>query len=402
MSSPQRPQALGNADDTVVPAGARVPGAGNIDFGNGQPSLSLLPQSAMRTAAEHCLTRGDAALLQYGADQGDDGFRESLAQFLSRRYATPVDATHLMVSAGASQALDLVCARFTKPGDTIFVEEPTYFLALELFRDHGLQVVGIPLDADGMRMDALHDALAQHRPALVYTIPSFQNPTGTTMSAARREQLMEASRAHDLLIVADEVYQLLDFGAPPPPPLAVLATTHTHEARVLSLGSFSKICAPGLRLGWIHGAPALLDIVMRSGVVQSGGGMNPFVSGVMRSMIDLGLADEGLDALRRVYTERSATLCQALRDYVPDAAFIEPRGGYFVWLTLPDGMLASQLQPIAAAEGVTFHAGSRFISRLGFTQTVRLSFAHYAAAELVDGVQRLARAVDQCRAGSAR
>ena len=360
-----------------------------IDFGNGQPSLSLLPLDALRIASDHCLSRGDAALLQYGADQGDADFRESLAEFLSRRYATLIDARQLMVSASASQALDLVCTRFTRPGDTIFVEEPTYFLALHVFRDHGLNVVGIPIDEDGIRVDALREALGKHRPALLYTIPSFQNPSGTTMSADRRERLLSISRAHDLLIVADEVYQLLDFGTAPPLPFAA----HVRSARVLSLGSFSKICAPGLRLGWIHGATPLLDTLMDSGLVQSGGGLNPYVSGVMRSMIELGLADACLDSLRRVYAERSATLCRALRDALPDAVFAEPQGGYFVWMQLPRAIVASRLQPIAATEGVTFHAGSRFVDRDGFANFVRLSFAHYNTTLLVEGVHRMARAV---------
>ncbi len=360
-----------------------------IDFGKGQPSLSLLPLDALRIASNHCMSRGDAAVLQYGADQGDVEFRESLAHFLSRRYGTLIDARQLMVSASASQALDLVCTRFTRPGDTIFVEEPTYFLALHVFRDHGLNVVGIPIDENGIRVDVLREALSKHRPALLYTIPSFQNPSGTTMSADRRAQLLSVSRDQDLLIVADEVYQLLDFGTAPPPPLAA----HVQSARVLSLGSFSKICAPGLRLGWIHGATPLLERLMDSGLVQSGGGLNPFVSGVMRSMIELGLADAGLDSLRRVYAERSATLCRALRDAFPEALFAEPRGGYFVWMQLPRELVASRLQPIAAAEGVTFHSGSRFVGHDGFANFVRLSFAHYDTPSLAEGVHRMARAV---------
>ena len=360
-----------------------------IDFGNGQPSLSLLPTAALRTAAVHCFARGDASLLQYGENQGDAAFRASLAAFLTRRYAWPVQAEHLMVTTGASQALDLVCTRFTKPGDTIFVEEPTYFLALDVFRDHGLQVVGIPIDGDGLRTDALEDALNRHTPALLYTIPSFQNPTGTTLSAARREALIAIGRAHDLMIVADEVYHLLDFGDAPPRPLA----SYAHDARVLSFGSFSKICAPGLRLGWIESSPALLNTLMQSGLVQSGGGLNPFTSGVVRSLLDLGLADTTLDVLRAVYTERSAVLCRALREQLPTATFIEPRGGYFVWVELPSDMRAAALLPCARAEGVTFHPGGRFISRDGFAQAMRLSFAHYDAPTLVEGVERLARAV---------
>ena len=360
-----------------------------IDIGKGQPSLSLLPLAAWRTASDHCLAQGDAALLQYGADEGDAGFRHSLAQFLSRRYVMPVTATELVVSAGASQALDLVCTRFTRPGDTILVEAPTYFLALDVFRDHGLRVVGVPIDGDGIRIDALQDALAQHRPAFLYTIPSFQNPSGTTMSAARRQQLIAVSQAHDLLVIADEVYQLLDFGTAPPPPLA----THCHAARVLSLGSFSKICAPGLRLGWIQGAPDALRTITQSGVVQSGGGLSPFVSGAMRSLIDLGLADAVLDGLRRVYAERSAVLCGALRELLPALTFVEPAGGYFVWAELPAGKSAAALLPVARAAGVAFHLGTRFSSSGGFAAHMRLSFAHYDAPELEEGVRRLAHAV---------
>ena len=368
-----------------------------INFGKGQPSQSLLPLSAWRTATDHCLAQGDASLLQYGADEGNAGFRHSCAQFLSRRYAMPVTAAELVVSAGASQALDLVCTRFARRGDTIFVEEPTYFLALEIFRDHGLQVVGIPIDEEGISIEALQDALVHHRPAFLYTVPSFQNPSGTTMSAARRGQLMAVSQAHDLLIIADEVYQLLDFGAAPPPPLAV----HCHAARVLSLGSFSKICAPGLRLGWIQGAPDMLHTITQSGVVQSGGGLGSFVSGVMRSCIDLGLADAVLDGLRPVYAERSAVLCRALRERLPAVTFVEPAGGYFVWAQLPAGPVgghsagrsASEFLPVARAGGVSFHPGARFSSGGGFAQHIRLSFAHYEAPDLEEGVRRLARAL---------
>lgn len=364
-----------------------------IDFGNGQPSLSLLPVRMLQTATDHFLSAGDATLLQYGTDQGDAAFRDALAAFLRRRYAASVDAAQLMVSGSASQGLDLICARFTRPGDTIFVEAPTYFLALKVFRDHGLQVVGIPIDEQGIRIDALRDALVRHRAALLYTIPAFQNPSGTTMSAERRAQLLALCREHDLLVVADEVYQLLDFGHAPPPPLAA----HVDSARVLSLGSFSKICAPGLRLGWVHGAKPLLETLMHAGLVQSGGGFNPFVSGVMRSMLALGLADECLDGLRRVYTERSAVLCHALRRDLPGATFVEPQGGYFVWLRLPDGTTASALAANAAAEGVNFHAGTRFVQGDGFTDFVRLSFAHYDVTDLEEGVRRLARACYRTR-----
>ena len=356
----------------------------------------MLPTAALRAATEQLFAQHAAPWLRYGADEGEAPFLNALADFLTRRYAAPVHAAHLMTTAGNSQALDLCCTLFTRPGDTILVEEPTYFLALEIFRDHGLRVVGVPTDDEGLQLPALYDALARHRPALLYTIPAFQNPTGITLAAARREPLLAACAAHDVLVVADEVYQLLDFGAPPPPSLA----TSVSNARVLSLGSFSKICAPGLRLGWVHGAPALLERIIRSGLVQSGGGLNPFASGVMHRLITLGLADRVLDELKQVYAERSGALCAALREQLPEARFVEPRGGYFVWVQMP-GVAVSALQPFAREEGVAFHAGTRFVHGDQFADTVRLSFAHYDGPLLRDGVQRLARARQRLAGGSA-
>ena len=369
----------------------RAAADGVIDFGIGQPSLALLPVADLRVAADHFLAQGDPVPLQYGADHGDPRFRSTLSTFLSRHYSVSVPSEQLMVTAGASQALDLICTRFTKPGDTVFVEAPTYFLALLVFRDHGLNVVGIPIDENGMRMDALERALAEHQPVLLYTIPTFQNPSAVTLSAERRARLLTLSQQHDFLIVADEVYHLLDFetAAPPPAPLA----SHADTGRVLSLGSFSKICAPGLRLGWIQSAPDHLDRLTASGLVQSGGGLNPFTSGVMRSLIELGLADSGLEALRHVYRHRSALLSNLLHEHLPTVTFNEPHGGFFIWAELPGGCDVAAVRSAAEHHGVSFQAGSRFGAADSLSRFIRLSFAHYDDAQLAEGVQRLANAI---------
>ena len=358
---------------------------GMIDFGVGQPTLSELPLGPLRTAADHALSTGNTAILQYGADHGDGYFRQTLAQFLGRRYNLPVDLDSLLITAGASQALDLICTRFTRPGDTIFVEEPTYFLALLIFRDHGLNVVGIPIDEHGLRMDALEQALAQHRAVMLYTIPTFQNPSAVTMSAERRAQLVALSAQHDFLIVADEVYHLLDFGGPLPSPFAAYVGT----GRVFSLGSFSKICAPGLRLGWVQGGAALISTLVAAGLIESGGGLNPFTSAVMRSLIELGLQDTCLDHFRTLYRTRCSALCNAIREHMPMARFTEPRGGFFVWLQLPNDKLVTDIVDESRRNGVSFQAGTRFGKAAAMARYVRLSFAHYDTPELVEGAKRL-------------
>jgi len=368
---------------------------GMIDFGAGQPSLSLLPIEALQRAADHCLRKGNPELLAYGTEQGDGYFRRALSEFLTRRYATVVNEDHLFVTCSASQALDLICTRFTKHGDTIFVEQPTYFLALLVFRDHGLNVVGIPVDNQGMRIDALEEALMRHRPVLVYTIPTFQNPSAVTLSAERRARLIALSQQHNFLVVADEVYHLLDFDSARPAPLASFSET----GRVLSLGSFSKICAPGLRLGWIQTGADHIATLNTSGLVESGGGLNPFTSGVMRSMLELGLQDTCLDHLRAVYRTRCATLCEAVRHHLPTAAFVEPEGGFFVWIALPEGRTASSLLKEARTKGVSFQPGRRFGSHAGLDRFLRLSFAYYEETELVEGVRRLAGVLRDAQVG---
>lgn len=365
--------------------------AGMIDFGVGQPSLSLLPQAALKEAAEHRLSQGDASFLQYGAEQGDGYFRLTLAQFLTRHYGLPVEADQLLITSGASQALDLVCTRFTQPGDTIFVEEPTYFLALFIFRDYRLNLVGIPMDENGLIIEALEEKLAQHRPVFLYTIPTFHNPSAVTLSAERRERLLRLSQEHNFLIVADEVYQMLDYTTPPPPPLAA----HIDTNHVISLGSFSKITAPGLRLGWVQAATARLEPLIHAGLLESGGGLNPFTSAVVQSLIELGLQDACLAHLKAVYQERSAALSAALRQQTPALSFAEPGGGFFIWLRLPEGWNAQEILVEAQRRNISFQPGIKFSSAQGLQNYLRLSFAYYDTAELLEGVNRLAQVINK-------
>lgn len=365
-----------------------------IDLGIGQPSVSLLPLELIERAAHHRLAQGDRSFLAYGAEEGHGHFRLALARFLTARYGAPVEPTNLFVTAGTSQALDMICTLFARPGDVIYAEEPTYFLALRIFADHGLKVVGLPVDEQGLVVDALEERLADERPAFLYTIPTFQNPTSVTMPLARRQRLVELSESHGFLIVADEVYHLLDYTAPPPLPLAAFAETGT----VLSLGSFSKILAPGLRLGWIQAAPPLIERLVSSGLADSGGGLNPFTSAIVWSMLELGLEDEYLATLKTTYHRRVEALSAALREHLPDrVAFREPGGGFFFWLQLPPEMDAEALLEIARRHKAGFQPGVRFSSRQGLRNAMRLSFAYYDADHLREGVARLSRALGDYR-----
>jgi 2-aminoadipate transaminase len=362
---------------------------GWIDLGIGQPHVDILPLNQLTEAATHRLQLGDRNILQYGMQQGNGNFRVSLAQFLSAEYNAPVDPDHLFITAGISQALDQICALHTRPGDTVIVEEPSYFLALRIFADHKLKVIGTPIDEDGLIIDALEEKLAKHKPVFIYTIPVFHNPAGVTLSTNRREKLVSLAEKHDFLIVADEAYQLLAYTAGPPPPM----TYFDSSERVLSLGSFSKILAPGLRLGWMHAQPSLLEPFIGCGYLESGGGLNPFVSSIVNSVIDLGLQKDYLNFLKKTYSNRKVILSKALREHIPALTFTDPDGGYFIWSHLPEGTDTETLLETAKKHQVGFRTGIKFSSVEGLSNYLRFCFAFYGEADLLEGVERLSRII---------
>lgn len=361
-----------------------------IDFGVGQPSPSLLPLSLIEKAAQHRLSRNDASFLAYGSQQGDGYFRIALARFLTEYYPNPVESKQLFITAGASQGLDLICTLFAKPGDTIFVEEPSYFLALRIFRDHQLNIIGLPMDDDGLVVEALQEQLGRHKPVFLYTVPTFHNPSSVTLSTERREKLVQLSRQYNFLIVADEVYHLLSYSPPPPPPLA----SYVDAGTVLSLGSFSKILAPGLRLGWIQTGQALMDRLVACGLLDSGGGLNPFTSGLVRSAIEHSLQRDHLEHLKAVYAKRLKVLKAALKRRLPKSLTVnEPGGGFFIWFKLAASVDTAELLPEARQHQVGYLPGIKFSSHQGLKNYVRLSFSYYEKNELELGVKRLGEVI---------
>lgn len=358
-----------------------------INFGIGQPAPALMPVDVLRAASDDFLKQAKPLELNYGERQGDIGFREAMAEFLTRNYGHPASAESLLVSNGNSQALDFVCAQFTQPGDTVFIEEPTYFLAHQIFSDHGLNIVGIPMDEDGMRLDVFREKLQTHRPALVYTIPSYHNPCSCTLTGERRRELVSLSCEHGFVIAADEVYQMLNYSEEPPPALG----TMIGDGNVLSLGTFSKIMAPALRLGWIQASPELMDRMLKCGVVNSGGSFNHFTSGILRHALESGMQQKTLDWLRSEYAARLDAMDKALHGKLGGRArWQRPAGGYFFWLELEQGIDAAALKPGALEQGVGFQPGPVFSCERNFSNFIRLSFAHYSIDEINEGIRRLA------------
>lgn len=370
---------------------------GVIDLGWGHPSPSLHPTEAIHTAMDRVLSNGSVTALQYGATQGFGPLLESLAEFLSQEpaYAMAVSPRNLFISSGASQALDLATTLFARPGDTVFVEEPSYYLIESIFRDHGLNVVGVPTDHNGLRTDSLEAMLADAEvpnPTLLYIIPTYQNPSGAVLPVERRQKLVELAAEHDFTVLADEVYQLLHYGDPPPSPL--VAYDQSERGCVLSIGSFSKILAPGLRIGWVQSNARLISRFSNAGMVTSGGGVSHFTSVIANATLELGLLQENVRKLRQVYAGRVEAICQSLGERLGAVAeFSAPGGGYFVWVKLNGNVDTEKLLPMAQEASLSYRPGTAFSAHGAFSDRLRLAFALYEPDQLDEGVQRLATAL---------
>jgi len=365
-----------------------------IDLGVGEPALASLPMELLHQAAEMCFDQNDPAFLQYGLELGNGYFRQALAEFLSKDYGIPVDTATLLVTNGSSMGLHLVCSLFTHPGDLVFVEEPTYFLALRILADHGLQVIPIQTDRDGLVIESLEEKLNSYHPQFLYIIPAFQNPTGQTLSQERREKLVGLARERDFIVVADEIYQLLNYCCKSPEPFAA----YINDGHIISLNSFSKILAPGLRLGWLQSNSETIQRFVTSGLLDSGGGLNPFTSAIVRFAVESGGLAANIQRLKTEYGSRIMEMDKSLHRHLPMAEYVSPQGGYFFWLRLPN-VDTIELQKKARSFKVGFNSGVRFSSQERLKDFIRLSFVNYSPEEIEKGIMRIAESLDESGAG---
>jgi DNA-binding transcriptional MocR family regulator len=369
----------------------------------GQPSPWLLPLAELhRTAARSLGPHQDPLLLQYANTAGHSSFRTSLAAFLSDQLGRRVDPDKLVVTGGNSLTISMVAVVLARPGAQVVCEDPTYFLARGIFEDLELDVRGIPIDRQGLQVDLLEERLrrGQVNPAFVYCIPSFQNPTGASLSHERAQRLLELSIEHDFYVVCDDPYSLLWFGDRPQ---AAFEDSFGKHPRLLELGSFSKILAPGLRLGWIEAVPELLQRYRNHGVLRSGGSVNPLASALVEPTLtgsdesSVPFLSSHIEQLRERYAERTRVLVEALRLHLSDADLQMPRGGYFLWLDLGDGADSRKLDQRARQLGVGFLPGSDCAIDADLARFARVSFAFYRDDELELAAKLLGQAWQSLR-----
>ena len=365
----RRSARLGTPRSNVTPAMT-------IDLSTGHPHNDLLPLHQFHSAMLAQITRMDHDALQYGYEGGDPLLREHLSQWLS------LPLNELMISAGISQAIDLCAGMLTRPGDTILVEESTFFRVLQIFRDHHLNIIPVPITDEGLDLDALEHLCQTHQPTMLYSIPSAHNPTGVTTSLAHRARLYQLALEYRFTLLADEAYQFLSHEQDAPQSFSRFPS-HPH---VITLGSFSKIVTPGLRLGWIHAHPDTLTRLQASGMLGSGGGFSPVMMALLARMFEQGTVTQHLQRVNAELAQRRQALCTLLEQHhVP---YQTPQGGYFIWATLPDH---DQERGTFRAQhtSVTVSRGERFGAAPHLRQYARLCFAFEHEGNFAQAVQVL-------------
>ena len=371
-----------------------------IDLGWGHPDPDLLPVDELRRAAGEAARRWGPDLFAYGYAQGPAPLLTWLAGRLGEVDERAPDPSAIVITAGASNALDMTITQSTQPGDVALVESPTYHIAVKLLRDHALEVVPIRRDADGADLDDLTAALdrlqrAGRQPRLFYTIPTFHNPTGGVMPLDRRIELVRLAESRELLIVEDDAYRELFYDEPPPPSLWSLAT----PGSVVRVGSFSKTLAPGLRVGFLTAEPRMTTRLSQSGLLDSGGGIAHVPALTVAVLAESGFYARHVERLRSAYAARRDALVGALASGLPETVGLKrPDGGFFVWLTLPAGRSASALLELAQGRGVSFMPGNAFSLTDGLEANLRLSFSRYGPDQLEEAGHRISAAFHQAGA----
>ena len=371
---------------------------GIISFAGGFPDSALFDVDGIREATLAALAQEPGAALQYGATEGYNPLREQLAAFMAAKGTQDLTPDQLIVTTGSQQALDLLGKTMISPGDKVIVEGPTFLATIQCFRLYGAELISAPVDANGVDTDALAALMAEHKPKLVYLIPTFGNPSGATLSLERRKKVLELAVQYQTLVVEDDPYGDLYFGeAPPPSLLALSASVPGSREWLAHCGSLSKVLSPGLRVGWMIAPPELLAKATMCKQF-SDAHTSTFAQATAAQYLKAGRMPATLANVRKVYASRAKTMGDALRAELGDAiSFVQPQGGLFVWakLTGAGGAVADGgvLAKRAIEQGVAFVPGAPFFACNPDHATLRLSFATVGEDKIIEGVGRLAKAV---------
>jgi 2-aminoadipate transaminase len=357
-----------------------------VFFGGGVPPTEAIPIARLREGADRAWADGAETLL-YGEVRGYRPLRELIVERMAARGAI-VDPADVLITNGAQQGIDLAARIFIDPGDIVLTEEPTFMDALRVFRSHEAEPVGVPVDDEGLQVEALAALLDRlpKRPKFLYTMPTYQNPMGVSMSTARRRALVDLAQQRGIVIVEDDPYGDLSYDGDPPPTLKSL------DPEVIFLGTFSKVLAPGLRVGWVASSPRLREAFFN---VKEGTDIHN--ERIMTRTVyhsARGFLDEHIAATREIYrARRDAMLAGLDREMPAGVRWTTPRGGFFLWVTLPEQCETDAMLPDATDRGVIYLPSSWFYPDRSWTRSLRLNFSAQPEERIAEAMRRLAETI---------
>ena len=366
-----------------------------ISLAGGMPDPITFPAKDLKEICTDILNKNSGRALQYSSTDGLLQLREYLLQWL-RLVKKGFKTENITISSGSQQGLDLVSKALVDPGDVVIVELPSYLAALNAFRSYGAEVIGIPMDENGMQMDSLESTLQEitnegKKIKFIYTISNFQNPAGVTMSLPRRKEILEIASKYNLFILEDNPYDKLRFEGEPLPSIQ----TFDQEGRVINLGTFSKILCPGLRLAWISGNKEIIEKVV---ILKQA---TDLCTPILNQMIGYEYCakdyiDKNIDSNISVYREKRDVMLESLEKHFPEGAvWNKPAGGFFVFVTLPEKIDADEMLYEAIKEKVAYVSGSSFFANGKGKNTMRLSFCYPSIEDIKEGVKRLGKVIEK-------
>lgn len=368
-----------------------------ISFAGGLPAPELFPVEKIQAAANQVFQEKGMTALQYGSSKGIPELRKIVAERLKQDGIT-VDEEQIMISTGSQQVLDLTSKMFINEGDTVIVEQPTYLCALDVFKSYGANLVSVEMDEDGMKLDMLEEALqANPNTKLIYTIPTFQNPTGRTLSLERRKKLAQLAVEYDVLVLEDNPYGAVRFEGEALPTVRSFDET----GHVIYTSTFSKILAPGLRLGWVVAPLELINkyTIMKQSVDLHSDQLAQYIVATFFKNNDI---DNHIAKITALYKERKDLMMTAIKKYFPETvSYSQPEGGMFIWMEVPGITDTQELFDRCIQNNVAFVPGEPFYCDEVVPGTFRLNYSNMPEEQIELGMKRLAQAIDEVLAQSA-
>lgn len=363
-----------------------------ISFAGGLPSPDFLDIDGIRKAADEVLEKGEKAVLQYSTTEGYRPLREWIAKRYRKRLSISVDRDEILITNGSQQTLDLVARIFIDEGDPISIEAPGYLGAIQAFSQYMPVFHAFSLRGDGPDITSLVQVLERSNPKILYTIPNSQNPSGITYTTEKRKEMAAVLQDYETILLEDDAYGEISFSGTRRPTFRNLLS----DNQTVLLGSFSKIVAPGFRLGWLCAPPEIIDqatIAKQASDLHT----NIFVQHVLARYLEMTDMDERISSINRAYHEKCSMMLEIMDELFPErVSFTRPDGGMFIWLTLPDGLSAMDLWRRALENNVAILPGTPFYTDGGGDNGVRLNFSNEDAEKIEIGISRLAAALKDC------